>query len=235
MIQELKYTPTEKINVPSPVTRIKYITDACINKTVLDLGCYDETALIKNNTETYLFAAIDAVAKNHIGIDNSSLLPAEGIVFSPTSRIIKGDIRLIKETNIDPAQIEILIAGELIEHIPNTLDFLQLIKTTFPNKRIICSTPNTTSLSNMILALFKRESCHIDHFQVYSYKTLNTLCRTAGFSNWKIIPYHVKYTEMILRSKGIKKLVVQFCEKIINLLEYIFPLTGGGFIIDIDI
>lgn len=235
MIQELKYTPTEKINVPGPVTRIKYITYACINKTVLDLGCYDETALIKNNTETYLFAAIDAVAKNHIGIDNSSLLPEDGIIFSSTSRIIKGDIRSLKETNINPEEIEILIAGELIEHIPNTLDFFKLIKSTFTSKKIICSTPNTTSLSNIILAFFKRESCHIDHYQVYSYKTLNTLCRSAGFKNWKIIPYHVKYTEMILRSKGIKKLFIQGCEKIINLLEYIFPLTGGGFIIDIDI
>ncbi|MEI6265721.1 MAG: methyltransferase domain-containing protein [Sphingobacteriia bacterium] len=234
-MQQLQYTPTERIQVPSPVTRIKYITEACTNKTVLDLGCYDETALIKNNTETYLFAAIDAVAKNHIGIDNSSLLPEEGIRFTPTSRIIKGDIRSLKETNINPAEIEILIAGELIEHIPNTLDFFKLIKSEFANKKIICSTPNTTSLSNIILALFKRESCHIDHYQVYSYKTLNTLCRTAGFSNWKIIPYHVKYTEMILRSKGIKKIIVQGCEKIINLLEYIFPLTGGGFIIDIDI
>ncbi len=234
-MQQLQYTPTERIQVPSPVTRIKYITEACTNKTVLDLGCYDETALIKNNTETYLFAAIDAVAKNHIGIDNSSLLPEEGITFSPTSRIIKGDIRSLKETNINPSEIDILIAGELIEHIPNTLDFFKTIKGEFANKKIICSTPNTTSLSNIILALFKRESCHIDHYQVYSYKTLNTLCRTAGFTNWKIIPYHVKYTEMILRSKGIKKIFVQTCEKIINLLEYIFPLTGGGFIIDIDI
>ncbi len=234
-MQQLNYTPTERIQVPSPVTRIKYITEACTNKTVLDLGCYDETALIKNNTETYLFAAIDAVAKNHIGIDNSSLLPEEGITFSPNSRIIKGDIRSLKETNINSSEIDILIAGELIEHIPNTLDFFKTIKSEFANKKIICSTPNTTSLSNMILALFKRESCHIDHYQVYSYKTLNTLCRTAGFTNWKIIPYHVKYTEMILRSKGIKKIIVQSCEKIINLLEYIFPLTGGGFIIDIDI
>jgi hypothetical protein len=234
-MQQLQYTPTERIQVPSPVTRIKYITEACVNKTVLDLGCYDETALIKNNTETYLFAAIDAVAKNHIGIDNSSLLPEEGIIFSPTSRIIKGDIRSLKETNIKTDEIEILIAGELIEHIPNTLDFFKLLKVEFANKKIICSTPNTTSLSNIILALFKRESCHIDHYQVYSYKTLNTLCRTAGFTNWKIIPYHVKYTEMILRSKGLKKIFVQGCEKIINLLEYIFPLTGGGFIIDIDI
>lgn len=43
-MQTLQYTPTEKIQVSRPVTRIDYLTKACINKTVLDLGCYDETA-----------------------------------------------------------------------------------------------------------------------------------------------------------------------------------------------
>lgn len=123
----------------------------------------------------------------------------------------------------------------MIEHLPHTLDFFKLVKEQFGNKKIICSTPNATSISNIVLAFCKRESCHIDHYQVYSYKTLNTLCRAAGFKQWKIIPYHVKYTEMILRSKGLKKLLVQFCEKMINWAEYLFPLTSGGFIIDIDI
>jgi hypothetical protein len=57
----------------------------------------------------------------------------------------------------------------------------------------------------------------------------------AGFKNWKIIPYHVKFTEMIMRSNGIKKTLVTLSEKTVNSVEFIFPLTAGGMILDINI
>jgi hypothetical protein len=57
----------------------------------------------------------------------------------------------------------------------------------------------------------------------------------AGFNNWKIIPYHVKFTEMIERSVGIKKLFVSTSEKIVNGVEALFPLVSGGNILEIVI
>src|ERR1700744_2568204 len=89
---ELNYTPTERLSVKRPVERIGYITEACKGKKVLDLGCYDETALAKENTDTYLFDRISKVASLHIGVDNSKLLPADGLTFSDTVKIIKGSI-----------------------------------------------------------------------------------------------------------------------------------------------
>lgn len=232
---ELNYTPTEKLIVKKPVERVKYITNICINKNVLDLGCFDETALIKENSTNYLFQQISNVSALHIGVDNSKLLPAEGITYSENVKILQGDIYDLDLLGLAQYNFDIIIAGELIEHLPNTLQFFKNLKRDFAGKRIVCSTPNTTSFSNMVLALFKRESCHIDHYQVYSYKTLNTLCRTAQFKNWEIIPYNVKFSEMIMRSGGIKKQLIKFSEKIINGIEYLFPLSGGGYIIDIEI
>ncbi len=234
-MQTLKYTPTERINISRPVNRIQFISKSCNKKRVLDLGCYDETAQIKKNEETYLFSAISSVASNHTGIDNSNLLPDDGIIFSSNCRIIKGDITDLETIEINKEEVDIIIAGELIEHLPNTLEFFKKTKEQFPNKRIICSTPNSTSLSNILLAFIQAESCHIDHLQVYSYKTLNTLCKNASFNKWEIIPYNVKYTEMILRSKGIKRLFVKSCEKMINCIEYFFPLMAGGYILEIEI
>ncbi len=232
---KLNYTPTEKLEVKKPVERVKYITNICINKNVLDLGCFDETALIKENSTNYLFQQISNVSAIHIGVDNSKLLPPEGITYSEHVKILQGDIYDLNQLGLEKYNFDIIIAGELIEHLPNTLQFFLNLKRDFAGKRMICSTPNTTSFSNMVLALFKRESCHIDHYQVYSYKTLNTLCRTAQFKNWEIIPYNVKFTEMIMRSSGIKKQVIKFSEKIINGIEYLFPLTGGGYLINIEI
>ena len=232
---ELNYTPTEKLAVKKPVERVSYIANICINKNVLDLGCFDETALIKENSSNYLFQQISAVSKLHIGIDNSKLLPPEGITYSENVKILHGDIYDLNKMGLEQYNFDIIIAGELIEHLPNTLAFFQNLKRDSAGKRIICSTPNTTSFSNMVLALFKRESCHIDHYQVYSYKTLNTLCKTANFKSWQIIPYHVKFTEMMMRSSGFKKILIKFSEKMINGIEYLFPLTGGGYLIDIEI
>lgn len=231
----LNYTPGEKLLLSRPVDRVGYITNACASKKVLDLGCYDETALIKENTGKYLFAEISKVAKLHIGVDNSTRLPDEGITYSASEKILKGDIYNLQEMYFGNVDFEVIVAGELIEHLPNTLDFFKHIKQHYAGKHLICSTPNATSLSNIFLALFQRESCHIDHLQVYSYKTLNTLCRLAEFKNWKIIPYHVKFTEMIMRSSGIKKSMVSISEKTLNTTEFLFPLTAGGIILDINI
>jgi len=231
----LLYTPLEKLPVKRPVGRVAYIKQACAGKNVLDLGCYDETALDKKDTGVYLFSEISSVAAVHIGVDNSKLLPPGGLHFSNTEKILFGDIFDLDKMDFGGVDFDVIIAGELIEHLPNTLQFFTSMKKAFNGKRFICSTPNTTGFANMLLSLLKRESAHKDHFQVYSYKTLNTLCRTAGFSNWQIIPYHVKFTEMIVRSEGLKKQGVRFSESVVNGIESLFPLASGGLIVDITI
>ena len=234
-MKDLTYTPTEKLAVKKPVERVSHITNICINMNVLDLGCFDETALIKENSTNYLFKQISDVAKLHIGVDNSKLLPPEGITYNDNAKILQGDIYDLNKMGLEKYKFDVIVAGELIEHLPNTLAFFQNLKRDFEGKRLVCSTPNTTSFSNMVLSFFKRESCHIDHYQVYSYKTLNTLCKNARFKKWEIIPYHVKFTEMIMASTGFKKQIIKGSEKIINRFEYLFPLTGGGYLIDIEI
>ena len=84
-----------------------------------------------------------------------------------------------------------------------------------------------------MLSFLKRESCHKDHIQVYTFKTINTLCLLSGFGEWEIIPYHIYFTEMILESKGIKKMIIKFAEKMVNLVELIFPLASGGLILNV--
>jgi len=231
----LKYAPLEKLPVSRTVGRIAYIRQACAGKNVLDLGCYDETALSKRDSGNYLFSEISSVAAIHIGVDNSKLLPPGGLHISDTEKILFGDIFDLDQMDFGGVDFDIIVAGELIEHLPNSLQFFANMKKSFPGKRLICSTPNATSFANMILSVFKRESAHIDHLQVYSYKTLNTLCRTVNFSQWQIIPYHIKFTEMIVESKGIKKHLVNFSESMVNGFETLFPLTSGGYIIDIVI
>lgn len=228
----MNYTVGEEIHLSRPVNRIGFICQAVKGKRVLDLGCWDETAWIKIYTKYWLHSELSKQASFTIGIDNSPSLPEEGVILD-NSKILKGDCT--DERILANFAIDIIVAGELIEHLPNTPEFLYKIKRSFPGRDLIITTPNATSWSNVLLGLLRRESTHIDHLNIYSYKTLNTLCTKQDFHDYKIIPYHVKYTEMILRSKGLKKIVVVFMEKIINFLESLFPLLSGGYIVSIKI
>lgn len=229
----LNYTPTERIRVDGPVDRIKYITTVCNHKNVLDLGCYDETARIKECSGNYLFEEISIVAAHHVGVDNSVLIPDKGVFFGKHTYILKGDIYELGNIDFGNIEFDVIIAGELIEHLPDTLRFFTTLKDLFPGKRLICTTPNATSFSNMVLSFVNRESAHKDHLQVYSLKTLNTLCNLSHFQEWKIIPYHVRFTEMIMQASSGKKQMVKMSQTLINGIEKLFPMTAGGYIIDI--
>ena len=73
---ELKYTPLEYINIRRPVDRIAYISAACNNKRILDLGALDETAFAqKTGHGTWLHDEITKVADSVIGLDSSAIIP----------------------------------------------------------------------------------------------------------------------------------------------------------------
>ncbi|MHC1772673.1 MAG: hypothetical protein AB9907_13265 [Flexilinea sp.] len=229
---KLKYRPLEYIKIERPVNRIDYIINYCKGKKVLDLGFWDETALVKKDTEFWLHKRICQQAHYVIGVDSSDTVPDNGSYFQ-NSIMVRGDV--CDKNMLSQFDPDIIIAGELIEHLPDALLFLTNIKEIFPNKKMVCSSPNATNISNCLLALFNRESTHKDHLHIFSYKTLSTLCSKADFSDFRICPYNVKYTEMIARNKGIIKISILLLEKITNFLENLFPFLSGGYIIDIDI
>ncbi len=233
MTQQLTYNLFERIYIQKPVNRILFISEACRDKTVIDIWCYDETGLVKQWTSLWLHGVIAKFAKNVTGIDSSSSIPDEWIKTSDNSIIYKGELQSLNKDIL--LNSDILIAWELIEHIPNVEDFFVYIHNNAKWKKLICSTPNATAIHNILLGLIGRESQHMDHVHIFSYKTLNTLCKRAWFKSWNIITYHVKFSEMILKSSGFKKLLLISFEKMINFFEYLFPLLAGWLIIEIEI
>jgi len=233
LVPPLRYTPLERLELPRPADRVAWVAERCRGKAVLDLGCFDETALAKAGTEHWLHGRLAQVARNVTGVDSSIKLPREGIVTGPTSRILRGDVNALDSEMLRGLEIEIIVAGELIEHLPNTGRFLRHLKDLFPGRELIAATPNATSLTNILLGVLSRESAHEDHLQVYSYKTLHTQCLRAGFQAWTIIPYYVCFTEMILRSGGIKRIFVQSAERLANVAEFCLPMLSGGLILHV--
>ena len=100
---------------------------------------------------------------------------------------------------------------------------------------LLLSTPNASAFHNFFLALFNMESQHRDHLQIYSCKTLSTLCRMNNFQSWEIIPYHVSFPEIISRTPIALKIIPIVFEYFVNVVEYIFPMTSGGFILKVTL
>lgn len=231
-MKKLEFHPLEYVSIGRPYNRIDFLVDAAKDQKVLDLGCWDETALNKHNSDFWLHRRIAASSAYTIGIDSSEGIPEAGYS-EDKSTIIKGDVTL--KEDLQGRDIDLIIAGELIEHLPNTLEFFCMLKEIYGGKRLVCTTPNATNLSNVLLAIARRESMHHDHLNIYSFKTLYTLSKKAGFSHFKIHPYYVSYPEMILRNKGLRRSAVQLIQKSINLAEYVTPMWAGGLILDVTL
>jgi 2-polyprenyl-3-methyl-5-hydroxy-6-metoxy-1,4-benzoquinol methylase len=233
--QKLSYETLEHLRVARPVDRLSFVAEQCRGKRVLDIGCLDETALKKRDTEHWLHRRIAAVAQNVLGIDSSDQLPPEGIVTGPNSRIIKGDGLNPDSGHVNAGAIDIIVAGEFIEHLECPLAFLRTMKERFGGRKLLISTPNGVSFANGLLATIGREAQHPDHLLTSTYKTLNSLCARAGVSDWRILPYRFYATEMLLDSAGLKKVAVRLVEKVVRMVEFAFPLRSFGYVIDITL
>jgi SAM-dependent methyltransferase len=233
-MHRLAYTPFERVPTPPVVDRLAWIAERCAGRDVLDLGCYDETAADKHATEHWLHGRIARVARRVLGVDSSPQIPDEGIVTGERSRIVRGDVLALDRCVPPGTAVDTIVAGEVIEHLPDALAFLLHVKRLHPGKELIATTPNATSLTNCALAIAGRESNHPDHVHIFSVKTLYTLCLKAGLGSSTIIPYFVKYPELMMRVGAGRRRLVQLVEKAVNAVESRIPLLAGGLILHVD-
>ena len=231
----LTYHPLERLSVPRPVERIPYIRKRCQGLRVLDLGAYDETEIDKpqHQSWTWLHGEIAKSASEVLGVDASPKLQATGGIQTRVgTRIIYGQVEHLEDILRD-FKPDLIVAGELIEHTQDTLGWLSNLAKIAPGLQFLATTPNTTSILNIGLSVLRRENCHPDHLQVYSYKTLATLSSRVPMHNLSIVPYY--YTSHIFQGRVPKFLAPAI--KAINVLflkpiQYLFPLTAFGLILE---
>lgn len=232
MNRTLTYESLEKLEVRRPVNRVDFISDMCRGKSVLDIGCLDETALAKRDTEHWLHGRIAGVATRVVGVDISEQLPDEGLETGPVSKIFRGDGVNLGAEVMSRGPFDIVVAGEFIEHVDSPLQFLRNLRERLPGKEYVFSTPNGPSFANTLLGLTGREVQHRDHLANFSFKILNTLCRRAQLSSWKIQPYAFYATEMIMNSRGPKRGAAKFTQGSIRVVENLFPLLSFGYVVN---
>ena len=149
------------------------------NKNILDIGCYDGTflSLIKNKNN------------NFFGIEASVFGVKEAIKKGINVRQFFFDDKT--QMPFDDNFFDIIITGEIIEHIYDTDFFLEEIQRLLkPGGKLIISTPNIASLGrrlflllgkNPIIEISPNEDDSSGHIRYFTFKTLKGLLNKYNF------------------------------------------------------
>ena len=176
--------------------RVDFLKEACMNKKVLHLGCTDYPFTqnsIANNM--LLHFEIEKVAKELYGFDfdqaGIDILKEAGV-----QNIYRADLENLTEVPLEET-FDVILAGEMIEHLSNPGLFLRGIKRFMDRETILLITTINAycGMRNVIYALRgkggKNEPVHQDHVAYYSYSTLKLIIEREGLALEKFSFYDI--------------------------------------------
>ena len=207
------------------VQRLSTIRKLCQGRKTLHLGCTDspftETA-IKNRSLLH-FELKDAASELY-GFDNDptaiDILKLHGI-----NNLYQADLERLSEVNLDET-FDVIIAGEVIEHLSNPgLFLLGIGRFLRPGGKLVISTVNAyCAFRFAMLAISGKggvnEPIHPDHTAYYSFKTLKLLVERNGF----------KFEEFMFYDLGVEhRAGVKWVYRLINdFAVSLFPQFSDG-------
>jgi len=176
------------------VQRLEFIKRVSTGKRVLHLGCTNWPYTIEAiDAGTLLHKDLADVSRELYGFDYDQ----EGIdVLASKSynNLYRADHENLDEVALD-TQFDVIIAGEMIEHLNNPGRFLHGIKR-FMNRetRLVITTINAYSGMRFLVYGLRGqggnlEPVHPDHVSYYSYSTLKLILQRHGFTIEKFMFY----------------------------------------------
>jgi hypothetical protein len=166
------------------VSRIELLESLARNRKVIHVGCADHIPLVKEKMDkgAWLHGCLKKVAERIIGLDIDSsaieVLRNMGITDIYPSNIMNEPV--IEE--ISGTHWDIIIVGEVIEHVNNPIEFLKSIKEKygFCVDELVVTTPNAFRLNNLINTLKNNEYINSDHRYWFTPYTLGKLITLSG-------------------------------------------------------
>jgi SAM-dependent methyltransferase len=168
------------------VQRLDVIREICTGKSVLHLGCtnypYTDES-VRNGM--LLHDDLATVATDLWGLDSDEtgiqVLKDRG-----TDQIVKGDLERLENADLNRT-FDIIVAGEMIEHLNNPGQFLAgVARFMTPETRLLITTVN--AYCGMRFFWYglrgrrgRNEFVHPDHVAYYSYHTLKVLIERHNF------------------------------------------------------
>lgn len=183
--------------------RVSVILEACAGKRVLHLGCTNSPYTSESlRAGSLLHGRLAEVASTLHGFDND-VESLELMKQAGYGNLHVADLERLEESGFRD-EVDIIVAGEIIEHLSNPGRFLEGVKTVMgPETVLLITTINAYSGMRFVqYALRGRggvsEPVHPDHVAYYSYTTLKLLISRAGliledFMFYDIGPEHKPY------------------------------------------
>jgi len=174
------------------------------DKNVLHIGCVG-TRDIKTNESFH--EKLSSVSNNCVGLDINSQGIKDLKSKNTQFKIIEKSAEDLTDHDIEDENIDLIILGEVLEHIGNPEKTLKAIANLKNKPEIIITVPNAFGWRNFIsMFLSHKEITRLDHYCYYSYTTLNTLINDCGLK-MKDNLYYSLLTDRNILSKNIKKLI----------------------------
>ena len=153
------------------VDRSRFIIERCKDKYVLDIGATGP-----------MHEAICEVAKWCYGVSKPSASGVQSDVVSPNRYTEYIDLDLNPSAIPVVNHVEVVVCGEVIEHLSNPGHFLSRLRQTYKCP-IIITVPNAFGDGGRkLLDVQGLENCNVDHVAWYSHRTIKTLLERHGFA-----------------------------------------------------
>ena len=167
------YDRKQKHSIPEApsLIRERFLLERTKEKVVLDIGASGP-----------MHESIVRVSSKCYGIDRpSEMFKHDSSAQDPKEFNVGVDLDEIHSTMPIFPGVEIIVCGEVIEHLSNPGYFLQRMLRAYPLVPVIITVPNAFADAGRGSLERGVENVNIDHVAWYSYTTLKTLVTRAGY------------------------------------------------------
>lgn len=211
-----------RLNRTAIVDREAFLMKRARGRSVLHLGCAD-APYFRAGDGTLLHAQLAKVAREIVGID----IDEEGVRFLTAELgfkdIFLGDVEALSELGLDRT-FDLVVAGELIEHLPNPGRCLTGVKDLLGHDgSVILTVPNAFSIKGFMRVIRGVEFVHPDHVSYFSPVTMRTLLGKCGYSAVS----HVYYA-----SRSVSSLKRALDSVLLGPLRFVSPYVADGLLVE---
>jgi 2-polyprenyl-3-methyl-5-hydroxy-6-metoxy-1,4-benzoquinol methylase len=170
----------KRLERSKPIDRQALILSKCSGKNVLDIGCADfPMTEEKARSGELLYANLCDVAASVTGVDYSP----EGVEVLRSlgyRDLLVGDAENLEELGLEK-RFDVILAGELIEHLMNVGRFFAGVRGLMsPDTILILSVPNAHAAKRFLRLMLGSELVNRDHAYYFSQANIELLCERHG-------------------------------------------------------
>ncbi len=216
------------------VERAEFLISMAAGKSVVHVGFVDTGYEVEQRLAgTWLHERLAKVAKSIVGVDvNSTGIDSAKAAGYEAHCIDLSDPAA--DVSALAGHHDVIIAGEVIEHVENIGAFVRGIARIANNDtKIVFTTPNSSAMVQAVLAIGRREICHPDHVVGFTAATLTGMLERCGLTVDSIATYSSKVRLDTSDGQG-KALALAgrlalFVERV--LARFVSPYVASGLIV----